>query len=91
MQQSHPADLPMQPQQLPTVFRGYHKIQVITYIDMLNAMIVAVENGCMSGENALQEAEKIMKKPLAKAFGGFAVKETEEYLSSLMAKLRSFI
>lgn len=75
---------------LSTAFRGYHKMQVLTYVDALNALIVAVEGGSITPSDALAQAEKVMEKPLEKAMFGFSVSDTDAYLKSLMAKLRSF-
>ncbi len=75
---------------LPTAFRGYHKMQVLTYVDALNALIAAAEGGSITPSDALVQAEKVMEKPLEKAMFGFSISDTDAYLKSLMAKLRSF-
>ncbi len=73
---------------LRTALKGYHKMQVMVLLDALNALILAVEDGAMSREEALQEAEQLQRKPLQKAMGGFRTEDVDAYLPQLMAKLR---
>ncbi len=73
---------------LRTAFRGYHKMQVMVLIDGLNALILAVESGGMSREDAVQDAESLLRKPIQKAFGGFRTEDADAYLASLLAKLK---
>lgn len=73
---------------LRTAFKGYHKMQVMVLLDGLNALIVAAENGGISKEEAIKEAESLLRKPIQKAFGGFRTDDVDTYLASLQAKLK---
>ncbi len=73
---------------LRTAFKGYHKMQVMVLIDGLNALIMAVENGGISQEEAIKEAESLLRKPLQKAFGGFRTDDVDACLAGLLAKLK---
>ncbi len=73
---------------LRTAFKGYHKMQVMVLIDGLNALIMTVENGGISQEEAIKEAESLLRKPIQKAFGGFRTDDVDAYLAGLLAKLK---
>lgn len=71
-----------------TALKGYHKMQVMVRLDGLNALILAVENGSMSREEALKEAESLTRKPIQKALGGFRTEDVDACLTALQAVLR---
>lgn len=73
---------------LRTAFKGYHKMQVMVLLDGLNVLIIAVENGDMTREEAIREAETLTRKPLQKAFGGFRTDDVDACLAGLLAKLK---
>lgn len=73
---------------LRTAFKGYHKMEVMVLIDGLNALIMAVENGDISQEEAIKEAESLLRKPLQKEFGGFRTDDVDAYFAGLLAKLK---
>lgn len=73
---------------LRTALKGYHKMQVMVLLDGLNALILAVESGSMSREEALNEAASLTRKPLQKALGGFRTEDVDAYLAALQATLR---
>ena len=73
---------------LRTAFKGYHKMQVMVLIDGLNALIMAVESGAMPREEAVQEAQALLRKPIQKAFGGFRTDDVDVFFAGLLTKLK---
>ncbi len=73
---------------LRTALKGYHKMQVMVLLDGLNALIMAAENGDMPREEAVKEADSLLRKPLQKAFGGFHTEDVDAYFAALLAKLK---
>ena len=68
--------------------KGYHKMQVMVLLDGLNALIFAAENGDMTREEAIREAEALTRKPIQKAMGGFRTDDADAYIAELLAKLK---
>lgn len=73
---------------LKTAFRGYNKMQTLVYVDSLNALIMAAEEGSLPAQDAYQSARNIMNQPIAKAFSGFSIPDTDAYLNNLVVRLR---
>lgn len=73
---------------LRTAMKGYHKMQVMVLLDSLNALIFAAENGDMTREEAIREAEALTRKPIQKAMGGFRMDDADAYIAELLAKLK---
>ncbi len=73
---------------LRTALKGYHKMQVMVLLDGLNALILAAESGDIPREEAIKEAEALLRKPLQKAFGGFRTEDVDACLAGLLAKLK---
>ncbi|MBQ2265453.1 MAG: hypothetical protein II341_08635 [Oscillospiraceae bacterium] len=73
---------------LRTALKGYHKMQVLVLVDGLNALILAAESGDMPREEAIKEAEALLRKPIQKAFGGFRTEDVDAQFAALLAKLK---
>ncbi len=74
-----------------TALKGYHKMQVLVLVDGLNALILAAESGDMPREEAIKEAEALLRKPIQKAFGGFRTEDVDAQFAALLAKLKGEI
>ncbi len=75
---------------LSMAFIGYDKMQTLMVIDLLNALLIAVEDGIKDPAEAVASAEQTLKTPLKTKLFGFSVAETDRFLDRLMQKLRSY-
>lgn len=75
---------------LRTSFRGYKKEDVLTRLDALNVLILALEDNSISKADAEKEIEKIISMEMHTAFQGFNKKDTDKYINELISEIGKY-
>lgn len=75
------------PEVLRTAFRGYNKAEVLERIDALNILLMKLEEGSISKDEALEMSESIVSVPMNTVFSGFNKEDADEYISGLREQI----
>ncbi len=75
---------------LKTSFKGLNKETVLTNVDAIEALFLAVKSGAMDKHTAIAEAEHIVSEPIKKQIWGFAEEDVRSYLGRLRDAIRDY-
>ncbi len=75
---------------LRTSFRGYKKEDVLTRLNALNVLILAIEDNSISKADAEKEIEKIISMEMRTAFQGFNKEDTDKYINEMVEQIRNY-
>lgn len=75
---------------LKTTFKGLNKAAVLTNVEAIQALFLAVKSGAMDKETAIAEAEHIVNAPIKSQIGGFAEDGVRAYFTKLRDAIRDY-
>ncbi|MBQ8960600.1 MAG: hypothetical protein IJ071_05215 [Ruminococcus sp.] len=78
------------PNILRAAFRGYDKASVLKLVEELNVLLIGLEEGLISKEEALEQSEAAVSVPIKTVFSGFNKEDVDSYLSDLRERIMNW-
>ncbi len=75
---------------LRTSFRGYKKEDVLTLLNALNILMLAIDDNSISKADAEKEIAKIISIGMRTAFQGFNKEDTDKYINEIVEQIRNY-
>lgn len=75
---------------LKTAFKGLNKATVLTNVDAIEALFLAVKSGATDKNTALAEAEHIVNEPIKSQIGGYAEEDVRAYFAKIRDAIRDY-
>ena len=72
---------------LRAAFRGYDRAEVMRRIDTLNVLLMGLEEGLITKEEALEQSEEAVSPPIKTVFSGFNKEDADSYVAELRERI----